>query len=750
MPIDRNAVSIDDVRRVESELNSVQQELRNLEKLNDDAAVKIQKIDAEILDKDSRLKIIVERTEAEIDQLELEHDSVKDRYESNIDTWKEKLRRLDMDASRYDWLQSENEKLRTTLDSTLDDISSYRRYHAIRMHEKNKGMQTQRKALEAKLRKDLNAMNINYQNDVFNLMPDMQKKTMFDNAKLKDEMALQAIGMANLNMRHKKQLRNYEENLRKKKSLEQECNRLRLGIGELHTKKILLMRTTSELETIKAELFEEINEIDNALGSCDTLDVIKMNQDDCMKSLQNLKLDIEMWETRRGKFDDLLFELKPTTNEEDIGLYSVDAFQYDENFMETLPSSQTKRKYRPMSRPGSPQSNTNSPSMTYSKYSNVHGHQKSDKQLRRGSSLLTRSNTSFSMFDKDKMMAVTTNTALTADDIRKYRKADKYLNKIFEIIEGKETAVVVRYDQPTEVNSLVKDDSSKALDENKSDFNPVINMLSWVSTEIMKVWTESKKHADDSKIYSDSLVIDTLWKDDSPYQYSSLDIVSRESDISRQNEKIGLFDDNQQSEIVEHFIDNEQNEKIENENSSGKNNYDTIQSQDEHLSDNVPSFFISDAIKNEIHIDKQSLPSNEEGSSWLRRIQRPRKLPYSTYHVNNSSNNIDTEDIGDNSMQKKTMVGPPIKPSKNKFLEEIKDFTLPIIDCEKTLKHSRGSINYFKENIRKQKSSKEMQLSKSQNSLLTVFDDPLADATSKKFKASAIQSERIIDGKFTY
>jgi hypothetical protein len=64
---------------------------------------------------------------------------------------------------------------------------------ATEMHEKNKGMQTQRKELEKKLKKELLAKDVAYQIDAFTFLPETKKASMFDNAKLKDEVKVAEV-----------------------------------------------------------------------------------------------------------------------------------------------------------------------------------------------------------------------------------------------------------------------------------------------------------------------------------------------------------------------------------------------------------------------------------------------------------------------------------------------------------------------------------------------------------------------------
>ena len=53
-------------------------------------------------------------------------------------------------------------------------------------------------------------MDISYQKDAFSALSERHKKAMFQNAKLKDEVALQGVGLNNLGSRLGKQTQQYE------------------------------------------------------------------------------------------------------------------------------------------------------------------------------------------------------------------------------------------------------------------------------------------------------------------------------------------------------------------------------------------------------------------------------------------------------------------------------------------------------------------------------------------------------------
>jgi hypothetical protein len=64
---------------------------------------------------------------------------------------------------------------------------------ATTMHLENLEMKTLREDMEKKMRDQLNKMDISYQKEAFAALSEAHKLSMFQNAKLKDEVALQVL-----------------------------------------------------------------------------------------------------------------------------------------------------------------------------------------------------------------------------------------------------------------------------------------------------------------------------------------------------------------------------------------------------------------------------------------------------------------------------------------------------------------------------------------------------------------------------
>jgi hypothetical protein len=72
-------------------------------------------------------------------------------------------------------------------------------------------------------------MDISYQKDAFAALSERHKKAMFQNAKLKDEVALQGVGLNNLGSRLGKQNQQYDVCTKQLRALNKRVSRVEFG-----------------------------------------------------------------------------------------------------------------------------------------------------------------------------------------------------------------------------------------------------------------------------------------------------------------------------------------------------------------------------------------------------------------------------------------------------------------------------------------------------------------------------------------
>lgn len=81
-------------------------------------------------------------------------------------------------------------------------------------------------------------MDLHFQLQAFTAMDDEKKKAMLANSKLKDELALQSVGISNLGVRCGRDKQHYKDIKNKMKSTGQQVNARRNKLTDLQMKKM--------------------------------------------------------------------------------------------------------------------------------------------------------------------------------------------------------------------------------------------------------------------------------------------------------------------------------------------------------------------------------------------------------------------------------------------------------------------------------------------------------------------------------
>ena len=116
-------------------------------------------------------------------------------------------------------MENLNESLRAERDSLIFSISSIEGSHSKSMLDCKKDLVGQQEKLEKQFKKELVMMDAKYRQIAFDKLTDKKKKALLENAKLKDEIVLQKIGLANLSDRILAEKSQLEDVTHSKKSL---------------------------------------------------------------------------------------------------------------------------------------------------------------------------------------------------------------------------------------------------------------------------------------------------------------------------------------------------------------------------------------------------------------------------------------------------------------------------------------------------------------------------------------------------
>ncbi len=314
--------------RLENELRSTQMQMSDTLKLNDDLLLELKQKNELLLKRESYLSILSEKNDADLNQWETENNCVVERYGYDTNYAKAQLNRLELQRERYLRLRNENDRLRETFEQLGNIRQESGIEHANRIHEMNKEMGMVRENLETKLRKELTAMDARYQNEAFRNLDERFKQDIFENAKLKDEVTLQSIGIANLSLRLDKQKHATRNNLSEINVLNRNGEQLRNDLSDLQVKKNYLNQTISKHTNEIHQLYEKKDALSKAVGPSD-LENLQKEIDEYREKIAFETLDTEKWQHRL----DLIFKMHdyliPTSGKEKDGFYLTQNFSID-------------------------------------------------------------------------------------------------------------------------------------------------------------------------------------------------------------------------------------------------------------------------------------------------------------------------------------------------------------------------------------------------------------------------------------
>lgn len=311
---------------IELEIKKLSIEYAKLTTNNLELAKENTRKESYIIEQDKKLALLKERNADDLSQYELEVEVVVDRYEYNIRQATEKVTQLRSQKVKLNELIENSEVLEETIDSILVKMGAESLEHAIEVHDMNKKMQDVRKKMENHLRRDVAQLDLGYQNVAFQCLDDPKKVAMLTNAKLKDEVTLQGVGMANLGVRLKGQARSYKKVKEKIAILHKDAKKLRERLGELKMNKLHLEKDAEELHKEENLLLDQKEKLYCILDESPSTEEIHINIKEIelerIKSLSKMNL----WVKRLELLEGMYASIKPVTDFEKNGKYKVENF----------------------------------------------------------------------------------------------------------------------------------------------------------------------------------------------------------------------------------------------------------------------------------------------------------------------------------------------------------------------------------------------------------------------------------------
>jgi len=312
----------EEIIALKTELNAVQTEYQkivntNIE-LSDDNRAKEQKIRS----KEEILKVFIAKTNAEIDQLDIEANIKISQQEYDLTMKMGKITQLRNEQDRLYQLENSNAILKQSIEKIIDQMKTKSQEHALEMHHMNKAMLEARKKMESQFRIDLSKQDTYYQMKAFDELSESHKRAMLQNAKLKDEVILQGVGMANLGIRYKKQKAQSNVLTKELNGLYKKAKMLRDKLAKLATIKRQQVNDYNDLVSKHQKVCDDLALLQKKSSVLPSISSIEKEHVDCKYKIEQVKSAIETWEARQTLLQDVYLRLKPLDESEMSGKYS--------------------------------------------------------------------------------------------------------------------------------------------------------------------------------------------------------------------------------------------------------------------------------------------------------------------------------------------------------------------------------------------------------------------------------------------
>ncbi|DBA00539.1 TPA: hypothetical protein N0F65_006443 [Lagenidium giganteum] len=199
----------------------------------------------------------IEKHQATVRIMEDENVTQRLQADHEIEVLRAKVSELELHVEAYDIVESANEALRERVDKLMKQLEQDNRAHAEEIHKVRLDMFNHKMALEKAFRKALQELDAEYLKKAFNAMSEESKNALAANAKLKDELQLQSIGVDNLMHRFNQQAKHYQKMKVENEILEQESQ---LRLQEVADIKKTNLQATRTIEKLKDDFTKEEHE----------------------------------------------------------------------------------------------------------------------------------------------------------------------------------------------------------------------------------------------------------------------------------------------------------------------------------------------------------------------------------------------------------------------------------------------------------------------------------------------------------
>ncbi|GLE03742.1 hypothetical protein PINS_up012644 [Pythium insidiosum] len=237
-------------KRVEEAEAQLREEAKIIERMTRDNRAKQEQINQ----MEALLAREIEKHQAAARMQEDEALTQRLQAEHEIEVLRRKVSQLELHVEAYDVLEASNRTLRERVERLMQQLEEENRSHAEEIHKVRLDMFNHKMALEKTFRKALQELDAEYLKKAFNAMSEESKNALVANAKLKDELQLQSIGVDNLMQRFNQQAKHYQKMRIENDILEQESH---LRLQEVSSMKKAQLEATRTIEKLRDDVQRE-------------------------------------------------------------------------------------------------------------------------------------------------------------------------------------------------------------------------------------------------------------------------------------------------------------------------------------------------------------------------------------------------------------------------------------------------------------------------------------------------------------
>lgn len=447
--------------RLGAELNDLQIEMKDTQTMNDGLLAQLTDKNDLLVQRESKQKVLLYKDTSELAQIKLELECTEEKYKYEVDIRQQYLAQMDDKRNRFLKLKEENELLEQTFNEMSQELSNMDLQHSMAIHEMNKDMSVVRQNLEMSLRRELLQMDHKYQQRAFQGLSGHFKTDIFENAKLKDEVTLQSIGIANLSLRLQKQNFDADKFREEIKALNRQAFALREALSEISEARQHENKNMENHGLEEAKLAEQYRVLTEQVHAPPNYDTLEDDIARCKQAILAEHTKINLWTARLHKLWEVGDRIVPTSAQEIAGVYSQDTFK--------LSASTTGVGA---------------------------GSDKSLSRLQSRSKIEGVGENSLAEQESKDTVEEEEDGGVRIADIERMCDNDNILASALLGFKGKESALVAGKTKKKKNDAV---EEQKAKSANPDDVLTV-NMVSWVINEIMNVWavTAADAHLNDN------------------------------------------------------------------------------------------------------------------------------------------------------------------------------------------------------------------------------------------------------------